>query len=66
MQDNYEISKQILKDVLEVKLEYEGVIKQALLMKPISNQMKKIIKENKKEIKSQPPKIPLEKKPVEV
>ena len=48
MKENFEISKQILLETLNVKLSYEGIIQKALGDKSIENKMRKIIRSNYK------------------
>ena len=43
MKENFEVSKQILLQTLNVKLSYEGIIQKALADKDLGRKMRKII-----------------------
>ena len=45
MTENYEVTKQILKQSLEVKLKYERIIQKAMLVKDLRRGMRKIIRQ---------------------
>ena len=45
MTENYEITKQILKQTLEVKLQYERIIQKAMQVKDMRRSIKKIIRQ---------------------
>lgn len=55
MTQNYEIVKQILKETLVVKLNYEGIIKQAMSIKGFKKPMRKIIRKSQGQSETQRP-----------